>query len=90
MTLLKPSRVLAAGALLLAFAASAFADTLPVLSVSRSGANLQLSWPATAADWMPCAASDIAAADWMLVSAVPAVVGGQNVVTLPIASAKGY
>lgn len=75
---------------LIAFAASAFADTLPVLSVARSGGNLQLSWPATAADWMPCAASDLATADWTLVSAVPAVVGGQNVVTLPLAAAKGF
>lgn len=77
-------------AMLLSAVAPAIADTVPVLSLSQAGGNLRLSWPFVAADWMLCASGDVAAADWTLVSAVPVVVSGQNVVTLPITGAKGY
>ena len=66
------------------------ADLPPALSISISGANLQLSWPASATDWMLCATTDLAPADWVLVSVVPTGASGQNVVTLPVATKTFY
>lgn len=68
---------------------AAQAASVPTLTITQSGANVQLSWPASATDWMLCSRDDLASGDWQLVTAVPTVSAGQNVVTLPIAAARG-
>ena len=37
----------------------ALAETLPVLTLTRSGGNVQLSWPKSATEWMPCVSNDL-------------------------------
>jgi hypothetical protein len=66
------------------------AELLPVLTLTRSGGNVQLSWPTSATDWMPCVSNDLAPGEWRLISAVPSVNGAQNEVTLPITAAREF
>lgn len=63
---------------------------LPQLSITRSGANIFLSWPASASDWMPCWSDDLSPADWKLVPDVPTVSAGQNLVTITTASTRRF
>ena len=66
------------------------AEPLPVLTLTRMGGNVQLSWPKSATDWMPCVSNDLAPGEWRLISAVPSVNGGQNEVTLPVSEAREF
>ena len=84
-----PFRAALLPALQLAVAAT-LADTTPVLSISRSGGTIQLSWPASASDWMPCAANDLSQAEWTLVSSLATIVSGKNVVTIPAPTGKSF
>ena len=51
---------------------------------------MQLSWPKSATEWMPCVSNDLASGDWKLISAVPIINGTQNEVTLPITAAREF
>lgn len=63
---------------------------LPQLSVTRTGSNVVLSWPASATDWMPCWSADLSSVDWKLVGDVPTVFGGQYVVTLTSVNTRRF
>lgn len=69
---------------------TAAAESLPVLTLTRSGDSVQLSWPKSATDWMPCVSNDLAPGEWRLISAVPSVNGLLNEVTLPISAARDF
>jgi hypothetical protein len=51
---------------------------------------LQLSWPASATDWVLCAENDLAAAAWVPVSGTPTVSAGQNILTVTRSGAAAY
>ena len=63
----------------------------PQLTLTRSGANVIVSWPATAAGFTLQSTMNLGSlAFWTTNSPAPVVVNGQNVVTNPISGAKQF
>jgi uncharacterized repeat protein (TIGR03803 family) len=63
----------------------------PQLTISPSGANVILSWPATAAGFTLQSTTNLGSlAFWTTNSPAPVVVNGQNVVTNPLAGAQKF
>lgn len=62
------------------------------LSASRSGNNLVLAWPASAAGFMVQSSDSVVPANWADVTPQPAVVpnGNQNTVTIPIGAGNKF
>jgi len=70
-----------------------FTATLPPLrlDIARSNNNVTLSWPEGAAGYILQATDQLAPVlNWQPVATAPMVVGGQKVVTLPIAADKQF
>ena len=66
------------------------AEPTPTLSLATAGGNLQVSWPASATDWVLCSESSLATDAWIPVAGTPVVSGGMNVLTMPQAGAAAY
>jgi len=64
--------------------------TAPKLSVSLSGKNALLSWPASAAGFVLESSATLSPANWSSVATAPAVAGGQNSVTVDASSGTRF
>lgn len=64
--------------------------TTPRLSVTRSGNNLVISWPASATGYALQATASLTNPSWSAVSATNTVVGSQETVTLPIGGGASF
>jgi uncharacterized repeat protein (TIGR03803 family) len=73
------------------FSLSLPAVSAPQLTITPSGANVILSWPATAAGFTLQSTTNLGSlAFWTTNSLAPVVVNGQNVVTNPLAGAQQF
>ncbi len=61
----------------------------PTLTVSRSGTNVVLTWPASSGLTLR-SATELDASDWPTVSPNPVVINGQNVVTNPASGSRRF
>jgi hypothetical protein len=64
--------------------------TLPSLSVTRSGSNVVLSWPASIIGFSLETTPGLLPANWSPVSGTPIVTGGLNTVTIAPSGSSGY
>jgi len=64
----------------------------PSLSINTSAKNISLSWPATASGFVLQESSDanLGAASWTTVTATPAVMNSQSVVSVPPGASKKF
>ena len=70
-----------------------FSPPLPVgpnLRITRSGGSIILFWPATDRDFLLEGAAGIPASEWSPVNVTPVEIGGQRIVTLPVAGSHQY
>ncbi|MEO5804671.1 MAG: hypothetical protein ABIR24_14190, partial [Verrucomicrobiota bacterium] len=56
--------------------------SVPSMSIALSGSNVQISWPVTCVDQILETTPSLSPTSWSVVAESPAIVGGQNVVTL--------
>ena len=64
---------------------------LPPLTITRSGANIILTWPAADTGWTLQSSLNLASpTGWIPVSPAPIIINGQNSVTNSISGARKY
>lgn len=64
--------------------------SVPSMSIAKSGSNVQISWPIICVDQVLESSPTISPTSWSVVTQSPAIVSGQNVVTLPSGSGTSF
>ncbi len=62
----------------------------PQLTITRAGANVSLTWPASATGFNLQSTANLVGAVWSTVSPAPVVVNGQNTVTNPLSGKQMF